>query len=131
MIGIDTAPLTPVCPDMDKFFVPVSTRFCRQPVPLLAIYELVVKPCEGISIDLLKGMEKITAVMNHMYRAGLVEGLGLKRQHFKRCTSLAKQVQVFRLTRPESGMSLEKQADVLEQHFSDLLPVKNKYRCLG
>ncbi|SDF15646.1 hypothetical protein [Sporomusa acidovorans] len=116
MMGIDTAAFDRVCEDKDKYAVPVAAGFRRSPVPVAAVYEIVVKPCADVSIVPLKGAAKLTTIMGNTYRGEFINGLGMQVTHFKQCAHLIKQVQAFRLTRPELGISLDRQIEILLQH---------------
>ena len=121
MLGINTISLQRICEDEDKYAVPVLGGFWRHPVLLNAIYEITVQPGSNIAIVPVKGAEKIATIMHHTYRSEVLKGLGLKLDHFKKCAALAKQIPVFRLTRSEGVLSLNRQMDTLERHFSELL----------
>ena len=120
IIGIDTTTLARVCAERDKYVVPVSKGFRSLPIPINAVYEIDVKPCEDVTIVPLKGIDKITTIMGNTYRAEMVNGLGLKAAHFQKCANLLKHVQVFRLTRPENVMSVDRQIELLVKHFMEL-----------
>ncbi|CQR74733.1 HPr kinase/phosphorylase [Sporomusa ovata DSM 2662] len=123
MIGIDTMVFDRICEDRDKYAVPISAGFRRLSIPITAVYEIVVKPCLNVSIVPIKGVAKLATIMSNTYRVEFVNGLGLKIPHFKQCANIVKQVQVFRLIRPEDTMSLIRQVTMMLQHFRDLGPV--------
>jgi len=116
MVGIDTIALDRICEDKDKYAVPVAVGFRRLPIQIAAVYEIAVKPCADVSIVPLKGITKLATIMGNIYRGEFVNGLGMKVIHFKQCANLVKQVQAFRLTRPESVISLDRQVEILLQH---------------
>ncbi|KJR46648.1 Serine kinase of the HPr protein, regulates carbohydrate metabolism [Desulfosporosinus sp. I2] len=122
MLGIDTTPLQRLYNDMDKYAVPVPAGFWGHPMLLNAIYEINVQP-DNLSIIPVIGAEKVATIMNHTYRSGFLEGLGLKFEHFKKCVAMAKCIPVFRLTRPNGVPSLDQQVDILERHHSELFGI--------
>ena len=129
MLGIDTTPLQRLYGDLDKYAVPLSVGFWGYPMRLNAIYEINVQHSNNITINPVIGAEKVATIMNHTYRSGLLEGLGLKIQHFKKCATIAKHTPIFRLTRPKGVPSLDQQIDVLEQPLAELFRInenKNK-----
>lgn len=126
MLGIDTTPLQRIYDNMDKYAVPVPTGFWGHPVQLNAIYEINVQPGNNLSIIPVIGAEKVATIINHTYRSGFLEGLGLKIVHFKKCATMAKCIPVFRLTRPEGVQSLDQQVDVLERHLAELFGISEK-----
>lgn len=120
IVGIDTATLDRVCAGRDKYVVPVAKGFKRLPVPMIAVYEISVRPANDVTIVPLKGREKITTLMSHTYRVELVNGLGLKAAHFQKCANLLNHVQVFRLTRPQDAASVDRQTELVVKHFREL-----------
>ena len=120
VIGIDTTTLDRVCAQRAKYIVPVARGFRKIPIPINTIYEIDVKPCGDVIIVPLKGIEKITAIMSNTYRVEMINGLGLKAEHFKKCVDLSKHVRMFRLIRPENVMLVDKQSELLVKHFMGL-----------
>lgn len=120
MIGINTTTLERVSADTNKYAVPVSAGFGRQPIPVIAVYKLEVQGCDDIMLVPLNGIEKLTAIMNNTYRVELINGLGLRTVHFQKCVKLVKSTQVFCLSRPENAASLEPLVNILEQNFAEL-----------
>jgi hypothetical protein len=55
--------------------------------------------------------------MQNVYRLGIAELLGLKDQAFMLCAAAAKNVSVFRLSRPKSLRALPELVDLLEGHI--------------
>jgi len=119
-MGVDIDSLTPfyIGINKDKFAVPVYKGFWQSPVPLVAVYELEVEKCRNVTIRPLAGMDKLAVLMSHTYRPWLIDGLGLKAAHFKQCVSLARQVTVSRLTRPEGIFSVDGQVRLVEQDLA-------------
>lgn len=117
MNRIDTANLKKILEGEDKYAVPVAAGY-RRPVPLAAVYEIDVKPGAEVAIVPVQGIDKLTILINHTFRGWLMDGLKLKKDHFQKCAILARHIQVFRITRPENLVSLERQVDVLKQHFT-------------
>lgn len=128
LLSIDTTTLRKVSPDIEKYAVPVLDNFWQQAIPLTAIYEIDVKPCDDITIKELKGMEKLTTIMDNAYRASLYPGLGLQTLHFQKSANIVNQVQVFRLTRPEGVCLLDRQLSILVRHFTNC--IKKHKRCI-
>lgn len=123
MLGIDTTPLQRLCKDMDKYAVPVSEGFSGHSMLLNSVYEINVQPGNDIAILPVLGVEKVKIIINHTYRLELLEGLGLKLAHFKKCATMAKHISVFCLKRPESVPSLDRQVDILERHLAELFGI--------
>jgi len=126
MLGIDINPIQRLFDNMDKYAISISAGFCGHSMLLNTIYEIDVQPGKNIAIIPVTGVEKVATIMNHTYRSGLLEGLGLKLAHFKMCTTMAKHIPVFRLTRPESVSSLDRQVDAVERHLEEMFGISEK-----
>jgi hypothetical protein len=120
---LDTASLRPVYSGigMDKFTVPVHKGFYQGSVPLVAVYELTVERHRDVTLKHLSGSDKLTVLMRHTYRSWLIDGLGLTAAHFKQCATVAGQIAVARLTRPEGFFSLEEQICIIQQDIAQFL----------
>lgn len=116
LMGIDTAVLDRIDEDWDKYAVPVIEGFRKLPIPLTAIYEIMATPGADVSIVPLKGIMKFAAIKGNIYRTEFANSLGLKYKHFRYCGGLAKQTRVFRMTRPENNLSLDRQVEILVRH---------------
>lgn len=121
-MGVDVTSLSSVFigRNQDKFTVPIGKGFCPSPMPLLAVYELGAEACREVSLRPLTGIEKLPVFIRHTYRAWLLDGLGLKAEHFKHCATVADQVEVSRLTRPIGVFCMEEQIRLIEQHLAKL-----------
>ncbi len=119
-IGVDTSSLTPFFTgnDKDKFAIPAHKGFWRSSMPLVAVYELEVEKRQDVTISSLAGMDKLAVLISHTYRPWLVDGLDLKEAHFQQCVTVARQVAVSRLARPEGMFSLEEQVRLVQQDLA-------------
>lgn len=116
-VGVEAAVLKPLytCGDRDKFAVPAQQGFYRSPAPLAAVYEIEAGSHREVGLQELRGMDKLSALLSHTYRPWLVDGLGLKAEHFRICAGAAGQAAVYLLTRPADIFSLDEQVRLIEQ----------------
>jgi len=122
-IGLNIVTLTPFYRGIskDKYAVPVHKGFWHKPAPLVAVYELGAERCRDVTFRPLSGVDKLAVLLSHTYRPWLINGLGLKAEHFKQCVAVAGQVAVSRLIRPEGVFCLEEQVRLVQQDMSRLL----------
>jgi len=121
LLDIDTAKLRRMSKSWDKYAVPVAARVCEKPQPLSAIYEITAVACAEVTITPLYGSEKITSIISNTYYYLWLDQAGLKVPHFITCVALAKCLPVFRITRPLNIPVLDKQIQVWEESFSNLM----------
>ncbi|MCL2336764.1 MAG: hypothetical protein FWC60_05025, partial [Firmicutes bacterium] len=131
-IGENIAGLTPFYRgghddgERDKFAVPAKEGFCQTPVPLVALYEIMLAKQDGLSLKRLDAMDKLSIVLSHTYRPWLIDELGLKTEHFKQCVAVSGQIEAACLTRPEGVHCLEEQVALVRQDLARLSAGKDK-----
>ncbi|RPH33337.1 MAG: hypothetical protein EHM93_05145 [Bacteroidales bacterium] len=91
---------------LEKHNVPINSSFWDQPLPLKQIYIIVSSNLGVLKIEPIKGIEKFSMLKTHTYRFNFVAGKQMQATHFKTFDSLAKSIDVFRLTRPNGKFIL-------------------------
>jgi len=112
-LQVQTAGLSRIRPELEKYRVPLGDLFCADPIDVRKIYVLSPNNSEEVVCETLKGQGKFLALRSNTYRPRFVDGLGMKSAHFQQVTTLSQQVTVKRLRRPMSGFQLDKLLDVL------------------
>jgi hypothetical protein len=105
----------------NKYFVPV--RSPRSPLErrhLRRVYELHPATNGDIEVTRLQGAAAIEVLMQNVYRLNFAERLGYKPHAFVVCAASARDVPVFRLSRPKHFHSLEETVNVLEDHLREM-----------
>jgi hypothetical protein len=103
----------------NKFVIPVEppANPC-EPRCLRRIYHLhEAPPHEEPSITRLHGAAVIEILMQNIYRLGLAERMGHKAQAFVMCAAVAREVPVFRFSRPRTFDRLREGVELLESHL--------------
>ncbi|WP_219837794.1 aldolase [Paenibacillus sp. R14(2021)] len=90
-----------------KFAIPVASQFCKEPVPLAGIFELVKSDGEETEIRRLRGLERLPTVRYHTYRQFLISDLGLDHRHFSTSVSLVERIGMYQLRRPAAGFTVD------------------------
>ncbi len=106
-----------VSPGIERFYLPV-TRFCSEPVPIRAIYELKVHGQSEIGLERVGNEDKVRVVAAHIYGIPYLDGLGLRQAHFKSVAAAAKGIRVVRATRPSHPFLLDELASRVEADIS-------------
>src|SRR5262249_52053636 len=102
----------------NKYLVPVRTP----PDPLKSrrlrrIYQLHHAPDRDSDVTRLHGTEAVEVLMQNVYRMNYAENLGYKPNAFIACVAAARNVPVFRFTRPLRFDALNQGIKVLEDHM--------------
>lgn len=103
---------------LEKHCLPFQEGFYRKPVPLHRVYVLSTNSKRNLVLRSLKGVEKLTVLINNTYRVHFLYEMGAKALHFKQCVAVAKHAVVTKVTRPREPFLLDELAELLEQDFS-------------
>ena len=106
----------------NKFFIPGDPP--QNPLEsrqLHRIYQLQTASVHSLpSLERLRGAEAIDVVLQNVYRLDLAERIGLKPAVFRLCARIAKDVSVFRFSRPKDLRFLREGVDFLEDHLHNI-----------
>jgi hypothetical protein len=103
----------------NKYSVPV--RPARNPSGfrrLRRVYQLYEASDDTIKLTRLRGAAALEVLMQNVYRLGLAERLGYKPHAFFVCATTARDVPVFRFSRPLGFGALNRNIEYLERHLS-------------
>jgi len=112
-LDIDTAELSRVRMQIEKYACPLEKGFCNKPLPLAAMYILGTHNRDEFLLEPLKGIDKFDPIKNNTYRMQYLEGLGLKGHHLQRAGQLANRIKVTRIVRPDADFQLDRLVDVI------------------
>ena len=124
-LGVATDGLPTVREGIDKVLYRPGA-FHSDPAPLRALVVLGRQrdsPPEGtpatLAAERLAPHVAIRALLRQTYRRRIVDGSGMRTEHFAWAARLADSVAVFRLLRPRHGESVEAVADAVERALAD------------
>jgi hypothetical protein len=113
--GVDSTNLLPLFEREAKFAVPVNNHFLNTPLTLTGVFELVKGDGEEVKIHSLESLERLRVLYHHTYRNFIVKKLGLMNWHLNYTASFAKDIQMYRLTRPTSRFTANELATLIEE----------------
>ena len=105
----------------NKFFVPVHPP--RNPISsrlLRRVYQLHRVPSSVTEVTRLHGADAIEVLMQNVYASDFAERLGYKPRAFIACAAAARNVPVFRFSRPWDFAALSQSIELLESHLRDI-----------
>lgn len=101
-----------------KYLIPTHESFVYHKVPLHGIVELkVIDDIHEIQVELLKGQEKLMTIYGNIYRIEMKQFAGVNPEYFKKCVEIAKEIPVYRISRPKGLMTVDAQMKWLEEIF--------------
>jgi hypothetical protein len=105
-----------------KYVVPI--RPPRNPIqsrPLRQVYQLHRAPNGVTEVTRLRGAEAVEVLMQNVYPPGLAARLGYQSHVLTVCASVARDIPVFRLSRPWDFAALNEGIELLETHLRDIV----------
>jgi hypothetical protein len=105
--------------EFDKYFIPIGPP--PNPIKsrrLRLVYQLHRVPTGAPTLTRLHGAAAVEVLMQNVYASRLAERLGRTPHAFLACTVAARDVPVFRFSRPWDIAALDRGAEMLENHLS-------------
>ncbi|MBA3673391.1 MAG: hypothetical protein H0W75_00285 [Chitinophagaceae bacterium] len=101
----------------DKYGVFFHEEFVSEWQPVIKIFKIEkAESSAEVTITKLKGIESFITIGENAYRSQYVEPMKLNSLHFKIVNSLLKQCEVFKITRPASGDSVNEVVKIIQQN---------------
>ena len=112
-----TKGLSQVKTSLNKYLFPVD-NFCREPIPLDAVYILTNHQRPEIELQPVKqNTHKLAYFLVNTYRKQFVKAVGWEQEQFKLISQIIHQTKVIKVTRPTQGFLLDELIERLEQDF--------------
>ena len=102
-----------------KYIVPAKEEFISESKQLCSIIKLTVGDVEEVTIEELRGSEKLNNIIENIYRGEYLKYLGgMNLKYFKQCLDIAKNISFFKITRPANKFTVDTQIDLIEREIS-------------
>jgi len=89
--------------DLEKYAHSIHPAYTQKAFPIKSLF--ILKPNihkKALTISKITGKEKLVKLMRQTYRTQLIEGLGLKQQHFEYCSMLSSQIDIYEVEQPRN-----------------------------
>ena len=118
-LGCDSSRLEQVWRGRKKYSIPVhAPKKLSQPRRLRRVYQLhAASTCDDARIIQLQGATAMEALMQNVYRLGIAEMMDHKPAVFATCATVAREVPVFRFSRPWGFDVLHDVVALLQDHL--------------
>ena len=98
------------------FYVPALDEFVYEERELVGIVKLTVGDVEKVTIEELRGSEKLNNIIENIYRGEYIKHLGkMDPIYFKQCIDIAKNIRFFKITRPANKFTVDNQIQLIER----------------
>lgn len=104
-LGLHDRDYSSIYQRVNKYAVPIRSRFCREALPLAGIVELVKSEEPKPSMQAYNQLEGLHALNVHTYRSSLLHLMNRQQWQFQSIARLASELPVYRLRRPADGFS--------------------------
>ena len=93
-------------------------EFIYEPKELTAIVKLTVGDVDEVTIEELRGSEKLNNIIQNIYRGEYIKHLGkMDSVYFKQCIDIAKNIRFFKVTRPANQFTVDTQINLIEREI--------------
>jgi len=104
-LGMESGRYRSVYGRVDKFCVPVSSRFYADSLPLAGVFELVKTDDPQIQLSPIGKLGRFHTLFCHTYRNFLIAPSGLTDWHFTMSAAIVNRIRMFQLRRPNAGFT--------------------------
>ncbi len=117
--GYDKEAFTSFMSDKEvKYVVPAIDEFVNEKRELVSIVKLTVGDVDEVTIEELRGSEKLNNIIENIYRGEYIKHLGkMDPIYFKQCVDIAKNIRFFKITRPANQFTVDTQIDLIEREI--------------
>ena len=113
-LKIKPADLHILRPKLPKRAYSTSQGFTCEAQPVCAIYLLLTHTENDLKLEKFQGMGRFSALLHSTFREKFLGGLGVRPAHFGQVSSLAQQVPIASLTRPDHPLQIEQMIRTIE-----------------
>jgi hypothetical protein len=113
-----TENLTPDGMRAGKYHLPLNDTFSKHPLPITHIYSLREHTASVSHIEPLSTQDAVSAIVNNIYRGGVLQSKKHKLQNFQQCMSLAQKTNVSQLSRRKDFEDMNEILHSLEKHWA-------------
>lgn len=121
-LGISHEGLKPLRKGMRRFYLPLDRSSCNRPVRLERIYVLAFHNRAELSIETLRGAEKLFALLNHRYHPELAAPLGMTEPIHRLAANLAKSATVRIVRHNDTLVPFEQYIERMEEELEENVP---------
>ncbi len=112
-LGDDPSSYSQIRKRIEKHNIPIVQSYWNQPLPLNKIFIINSSNLGELKVESIKGIEKFSMLKTHTYRANFVAGEQMHTKHFKSFESIAKHIDVCRLTRPSGNFLFDELINII------------------
>ncbi len=98
---------------LEKHCIPIVECFQKEAIPLQNIFIVAASNLGELNVRPAKGIEKFNLLRNHTYRFNFIAGLEMQTNHFNYISTIAKEVNVFALTRPTGKFIFDEMIEMI------------------
>lgn len=113
-LGVEKSELSPVRPELKKYFLPLQSKFLQEPLPLKKLYVLRTVNRKEFELDPITGKQQFFLLGEMTYRLNYMKAMGYSQNHFPLCLKVAKQTPLARLHRPSGWFLLDELVELIE-----------------
>lgn len=99
----------------EKYAVRLKKNFSMEEKELNAMFILYPGEVEEVVVEEILGSEKVKYLTDNLYKRKTYLEMGMPVEIFKGCIEIANAVKIYKITRPQNGMTVEEQYEKIKE----------------
>jgi GTPase SAR1 family protein len=108
-MGYDLSTLKLASMEENKYIVKLEEQYIGEKMPLAAIVEICISDTEEVTLEELRGIDKIKHIEKNIYCGPLYDNMGFTNDYYQALLLIAKITAYYKVSRPISGFTVEEQ----------------------
>ena len=102
-----------------KYLVAAKGEFVYEDTELEAIIKIEVGDVSKVTLEEIKGIEKVNLIINNVYRGEFLRYLnGATPIYLKKCLDIAKNIKAYKIIRPKNKFTVDEQIQLIEKEVT-------------
>lgn len=103
--------------EKNKYALQFKRDFCQSETSFNTLIELELSDNKEVTIDEIKGLEKIKILIRNIYRIELFSDDMIGSNYFKECLSILEKIKVYNIKRPRDIFTINKQIELIKDRI--------------
>ena len=102
--------------DKVKYLVSVENKFITKDTVLTTMVEVTVGDVDSVRYEKINGHDKLEKVLYNLFSKSYIKPCGgVTKEYFKECAEIAKNIDIYRITRPYGKFTVDEQIQLIEK----------------
>lgn len=99
----------------EKYAVRLKDGFCMEEKQLDSLFIIQAADVQEVTLKEITGSEKMKYLLHNLYKYKVYVQLGMSKEIFQKCISIANSVKIYVIYRPQQGMTVDRQVKEIKK----------------